>query len=179
MMEIWKDIKGYEGLYQVSNLGRVKSLDYNRMGVERLLVCRKNMMGYLQVVLCKDSKHKHHQVHRLVAQAFIPNPYGLPQVNHKDECKTNNVETNLEWCNAKYNCNFGTRNERRAKAQSKAVYQYAKDGSLVKSYSSAREAERRTGYDNGNIVKCCNGKYKQAYGYLLSYEPINKAYNLF
>ena len=175
MTEIWRDIKDYEGLYQVSNLGRVKSLNYNHTGVERILSAGKHIDGYPQVNLYKGGKVKMCLVHHLVARAFIPNPYGLTEVNHKDEDKTNNVETNLEWCDHKYNINYGTRNER----ISKPVYQYTKDGSLVRSYPSLREAERKTGYNKGNIVKCCNGKYKQAYGYLWSYEPINKAYNLF
>lgn len=169
MTEVWKDIKGYEGLYQVSDLGRVRSLKF---GKERLLVGRKNTYGYLQVKLCKDGKMKSCLVHRLVAQAFIPNPNGLQEVNHKDECKTNNVVTNLEWCEHKYNMNYGTGHERSAKAKSKAVYQYTLNGSLVKLYPSVNEAERITGYNNGNIVNCCNGKYKQAYGYLWSYTPL-------
>ena len=175
MDEVWRDIIGYEGLYQVSDCGRVKSF-YN--GKERLLSAGKDDDGYLYVGLCKDGKMKSCRVHRLVAQAFIPNPYGLPQVNHKDECKTNNVETNLEWCNNKYNINFGTRNERSAKAltnhpnKSKPVFQHTLDGSLVKSYPSANEAQRRTGYDKGHISACCNGKRKQAYGFIWSFSPI-------
>lgn len=170
MEEIWKDIKGYEGRYQVSNLGRVKSLP--RRGTicgERLLVSHKTADGYLLVNLCKDGKGKNYRVHRLVAEAFIPNPYGLPQVNHLNEDKKSNVVTNLEWCDAAYNSNYGTRTERSAKAQSKSVYQYTKDGSLVRSYSSTQEVKWMTGYDNGHISACCNGKRKQAYGFIWSY----------
>lgn len=168
-MEQWRDIEGYEGLYQVSDWGRVKSLNYLHTGVERLLVGIKNKDGYLRVCLWKDGKRKWCKVHRLVTQAFIPNPYGLPQVNHKDENPANNVVSNLEWCDCKYNINYGTHNERIAKALSKPVYQYTKDGSLVRSYPSVREAERRTGYRNSTISECCNGKQKSAYGYLWSY----------
>ena len=168
MMEVWKDIKGYEGLYQVSNLGRVKSLDYKCTGKERLLSAGKGKDGYLHVVLCKDRKKKTCSVHRLAAEAFIPNPYGLPQVNHKDEIKTNNVVTNLEWCDNKYNSNYGTRNER----ISKPVYQYTKDGSLVRSYPSAIEAERKSGYHQGHISACCLGKRKQHKGFIWTYTPL-------
>lgn len=165
MDEVWRDIIGYEGLYQVSDCGRVKSF-YN--GKERLLSAGKDKDGYLQVKLYKDGKMKSCYVHRLVAQAFIPNPNGLSQVNHKDEIKTNNFETNLEWCSCKYNTNYGTRNER----MSKAVYQYTLDGSLVKLYPSVREAERKTGYNRGYISACCLGKVNQAYGFIWSYTPL-------
>lgn len=168
-MENWKDIKGFEGLYQVSDLGRVKSLNYMRTGTERVLVGNKGKNGYLIVNLCKDGKQKSRLVHRLVATAFIPNSDGLPQVNHKDECKTSNAVTNLEWCDGKYNTNYGTGIERRAKAKSKAIYQYTLGGSLVRSYPSLTEAGHRTGYGYGNISACCLGKLKQAYGYLWSY----------
>lgn len=184
-MENWKDISGYEGLYQVSDWGRVKSLNYHRSGAERLLVGVKNRYGYLVVSLYKDGKAKMYKVHRLVARAFIPNPDGLPQVNHRDEDKTNNIATNLEYCDAAYNSNYGTRNERVSKAKrndptkSKAVFQYTLDGSLVRSYPSTMEAGRRTGYDNGYISACCLGKYKQAYGYLWSYNLIDYAGRLF
>lgn len=176
-MENWKDIIGFEGLYQVSDLGRVKSF-YN--GKERVLVGVKNTNGYLKVGLWKDGKVKQYRVHRLVAEAFIPNPYGLPEVNHKDECKTNNAVSNLEWCDNRYNNNYGTRTERSAKAQSRTVHQYTLDGSLVRSYPSVMEAERSTGCNHGYISKCCNGKYKQAYGYIWSYTQINnQRINLF
>ncbi|MBQ5900688.1 MAG: HNH endonuclease [Clostridia bacterium] len=174
-MEQWKNIKGYEGFYQVSDLGRVKSLKY---GKERVLVGIKDTHGYLMVRLCKDSKAKTCKVHRLVADAFIPNPNNLPQVNHKDENKGNNVVTNLEWCDAGYNTNYGTRNERSAKARtnhpnkSKPVYQYTMDGTLIKSYPSTMEVERQTGYGNSKISECCLGKHKQAYGFIWSYALI-------
>lgn len=162
MKEIWKDIKGYEGIYQVSDLGRVRSLKF---GKERILVGRKDSDGYLRVGLCKDGKEKTCRVHRLVAEAFIPNPDGLPQVNHKDERKSNNVASNLEWCDCKYNINYGMRTER----ISKTVYQYTLDSSLVGSYPSVREAGRRTGYSKSHISDCCRGERKQAYGFVWSY----------
>lgn len=102
-MEIWKDVAGYEGLYQISNLGRVKGLKRNK------ILALKDNQGYLKIGLRKPKdKQRFFSVHRLVAIAFIPNPNNYPQINHKDECKTNNCVSNLEWCTAKYNCNYGT-----------------------------------------------------------------------
>lgn len=121
MTEIWKDIAGYEGLYQVSNLGSVKSIDRKVFGKEHLFVQFKkgkikkahlSGKGYLKVVLYKENKPKRCYVHRLVAETFLNNPNNLPQVNHKDENKLNNNVSNLEWCTNKYNCNYGTKNER-------------------------------------------------------------------
>ena len=109
MTEQWRPIEGYEGLYEVSNLGRVKSL---KCGRERILKPQMKKKGYLQVGLRKEGKYKMFKVHRLVAQAFIPNPEGLPQINHKDENPSNNRVENLEWCDSKYNNNYGTHNER-------------------------------------------------------------------
>ena len=125
--EIWKDIEGYEGFYKISNLGRVKSCERVIIATrrhkltfvkikERIRVIRKNHKGYLYVMLNKDGKTKVLKIHRLVAQAFIPNPDNLPCVNHKDEDKTNNIVTNLEWCTHLYNNLYGTRLERIGKA---------------------------------------------------------------
>lgn len=108
-IERFKNIEGYEGLYQVSNLGNVKSLNY---GKERILKPIKNGKGYLQVILCKNGKHKMYQVHRLVATVFLPNPNNLPCVNHKDENSLNNCLYNLEWCTYSYNNSYGTKNQR-------------------------------------------------------------------
>ena len=184
-MEEWRDVKGFEGLYQVSNLGRVRSLNYLHTGKERVLKQCKNNHGYQQVTLYKDGKVKKGKVHRLVAEAFIPNPDGLPCVNHIDECKTNNIVTNLEWCTVKYNTNYGTGIERMAKVQrnhpnrSTPVYQYTLDGSLVRSYLSTHEAARQTGYSRGNICACCYGKRKKAYGYIWSYAFLSVKGKLF
>lgn len=178
-MEQWRDIIGYEGLYQVSDLGRVKALNYHREGRECVLNYWKTSGGYLVVGLCKDGKRSRCLVHRLVAEAFIPNPDGYKEVNHIDENKANNSVTNLEWCDTNYNINYGTRNERVGKALSKPVFQYTKDGTLVKSYPSGMDAMRRTGYSNANIAFCCNGRYKQAYGYLWSYDLIAPRGRLF
>ena len=113
MKEIWKDIKGYEGLYQVSNLGRVK-----RVTTGRVLKQFPNKQGYLLVSLCKTGKQKSFAIHRLVAQAFILKPENKPEVNHIDEDKTNNMVSNLEWCTRVENNNYGTRTERISKIKS-------------------------------------------------------------
>lgn len=160
MIEIFKDIEGYEGLYQISNYGNVKSLNFNRTGKEKILKPTKNSDGYLQICLHKQGIKKHY-IHRLVAQAFIENPNNLPQVNHKDEDKTNNYIENLEWCERKYNINYGTRTDKCSK-QVLCV-----ETGVV--YPSTIEVERQLGFNNANIGKCCNGRYKQAYGYTWCY----------
>lgn len=164
MEEIWKDIKGYEGLYQVSNLGRVRSLKY---GKERVLKTQLDKDGYECLMLYKNGKHKTCRIHRLVAEAFIPNPDGLPCINHINECKQSNVVTNLEWCSVAYNNSYGTRNER----ISKRVYQYTLDGSYVRSYYSTREAERQTGIWQQSICGVVLGKRNSAGNYIWSYDP--------
>lgn len=156
MDEIWKDIKDYENLYQGSNLGRVKSIKF---GKERILKTFKNKDGYLQVGLWKNNKRKIFLVHRLVAQAFLDNPNNLPEVNHKDENKLNNVVSNLEWCNRTYNVNYGTAIERMIKTVSKPVLQFTLDGKFVREWESTRECERN-GYNHGAVVSCCRGKQK-------------------
>lgn len=111
-MEEWKDIKGYEGLYQISNKGRVKSLGNNKSRKEKIRDGKIDNNGYKRIGLCKNGKEKKYKIHRLVAQAFLPNPDNLPVVNHKDENKLNNNVENLEWCTQEYNCNYGSRNEK-------------------------------------------------------------------
>ena len=112
MTEIWKDIKGYEGKYQISSHGRVKALDYHRQGKQKLLKIKTDKDGYKVVGLRKDGKQITFKIHRLVGEAFLPNPNKLPQINHKDENKANNYIENLEWCTVEYNCNYGSRQTR-------------------------------------------------------------------
>lgn len=122
MEELWRDIEGYEGLYQVSNFGRVKSFDtkdkLDRIRKGRVLKGRKDKYGYIQVGLYKQGVASKKKIHRLVAEAFISNPENKPEVNHIDEDKTNNIISNLEWVTAKANLNHGTRNERSSRKQS-------------------------------------------------------------
>ena len=162
MEEIWKPIKGYESLYEVSNLGNVKRL--YRCRKERILKqCIRNK--YYCVCLCKNNIHQIFSIHRLVAEAFIPNPDNLPCVNHKDEDKTNNRVENLEWCTHIYNNNFGTRNERISDSLSKPINQYTKDGVFIRQWKSAREASKTLGIYRRNIQMVCYGKvYRRTAG---------------
>ena len=174
MEEIWKEVVGYEGLYEISNFGRVKSLNYKHTGKEKIINFGKNPKGYYKVALFNDSIRKDTLVHRMVAEAFIPNPDNLPHVNHKDENKTNNRVDNLEWCTNQYNINYGTRNKRRSEtltngACSKPVVQYTIDGEFVKEWPSMQEVERQTGYQHQSIGKCCMGKYKTSHNFIWKY----------
>lgn len=116
MIEIWKPIANFEN-YEISNYGRVKSLNYNHANQERILVPEVTKKGYLRICLSKNNIKYKFRIHRLVAEAFIPNPDNLPQVNHKDEDKINNCVYNLEWCDNKYNNNYGTKIERAIKTR--------------------------------------------------------------
>jgi len=166
--EIWRDIEGYEGLYQVSSEGRVKSLKRKRRKNERILKPSSDR-GYLYVDLCAGGKRKRHKVHRLVCKAFHENPENKPEVNHINEKASDNRACNLEWCTRKENCNHGTRTERSAKTQSKPVGQYTRDGELIKIWPSVRGTERKTGFSHCYISQAANGKCKQAYGFIWKY----------
>ena len=124
--EIWRPIVGYEGLYEVSSYGRVRSLDRydNKNHFRKGLIMKQNNdgRGYMSVILCLNGKIKKYLVHRLVAQAFIPNPDNLPEVNHKDENPENNSVTNLEWCDHSYNINYGTRKDKVRESQLKSGF---------------------------------------------------------
>ena len=159
--ETWKEIAGYEGLYEVSNLGRVKSLNYNHTGTENILKPKKTHRGYLRVGLYKDGHTKQLFVHRIVAKAFIPNPNNLETVNHKDEVKTNNVASNLEWMTKGDNVIY-------SKARKVQMFD-KKTGELLATFPSACEAGRVTGIQNSNISECCRGKRKSAGGYIWRY----------
>ena len=180
--EYWKPIKGYEGLYMVSNWGRVKSFDRwvkSRNGSVRFCKGRilkqvTNDRGYLYVELWKNNKRKQCKVHRLVAEAFISNPYNLPMINHRDENKSNNNVNNLEWCDCKYNNTYGTRIERVAEKNtngkcSKKVYQYTLDGEFVREWKSTAECGRN-GYIHQAISACCRGELKTHKGYIWKYK---------
>ena len=184
-IEVWKtavyDGEPYEG-FEVSNLGRIKSLNYNHTGKPKLLKPYEDTCGYLTVKLSKNRKSKNCRVHRLVAEAFLDNPDNLPEVNHIDEDKTNNFvflnedgsvdeeKSNLEWKNHRDNCNHGTRNERAAKAMtngklSKPVLQFTLDGEFVREWPSTMECERN-GFSQQHVSECCLGKRKSHKGFL-------------
>lgn len=160
-MEIWKDIEGYEQLYQISNLGNVKSLGNDRARKDKILKPTKNKDGYLFVGLNKQGNRKNHLIHRLVAKAFLPNPQNLPQVNHKNEIKTDNRVENLEFCDAKYNINYGTAIEKRSK-QVLCV-----ETGVI--YPSTMEVQRQLGFFRTNITSVCNSKHKTAYKFHWKY----------
>ena len=176
--EEWRDVVGYEGRYQVSNQGRVKSLeriiikkDGRKFTVkERVLKPCDNGRGYLYISLSDGTgEHKRHYIHRLVGEAFVPNPLEEEDVNHKDENPSNNHASNLEWVTHKENCNFGTRNERIAKTNSKPVAQYTKDGAFIKAWASAAEVKRQLGFNHSNIIQVAKGNRKTACGFIWKY----------
>lgn len=170
IVEEWKDVVGYEGLYKVSNLGRVKSLKKNGVAHDKLLrAFDLRGLGYMSVRLSKDNKGKTHKVHRLVAQAFIQNPNNLPQVNHKDENKSNNFVYNLEWCDNSYNINYGTRNDKMASKLYKKVNCYTIDGVFIKQYPSVKATEE-DGFNATNVSHCLSGRRKNHKGYVFRFE---------
>lgn len=175
--EEWKQVAGYEGLYEISNLGRVKSLKANKGKVrEKILRQGKMKNGYLKVIFHKEGKVKTFLIHRLVATAFLDNPSNLRCVNHKDENKENNCVDNLEWCTHQYNVNFGTCQKRISDKLSKQVYQYTKDEKLVAIWDSTKECKLR-GFSQGNVSQCCRNCFKREgnnvyKGFIWSYTPL-------
>lgn len=173
MEEIWKDINGYEGLYQVSNRGNVRSMTvdiscgckrkHRRFG--KVLKQGTNPNGYKYVNLSKGSKAYSARVHRLVAEAFLDNKDNLPCINHKDENKANNAVENLEWCTFQYNLTYHDKQLCRASK----VSQYTLNGEYVNTYASQAEAEKALGLKRSNISACCRGKIKSCAGYVWKY----------
>lgn len=187
MEEIWKDIKDYEGLYQISNLGRVKSLEkvtYHgsivRRRPEMIMKQRLTKRGYLEIILCKNSIQRIFKVHRLVAEAFISNddPTNKTTINHKDECKINNYAENLEWMSPYDNYIYGTGRERSISkrtsglnSRARKVLQINKDtNEIIKEYNCINDAVRELNISTHvNIVNCCKDKIKTAYGFKWKY----------
>ena len=188
MKEIWKDIKGYEGLYQVSNLGNVRSMD--RITRDGRKIKGKNIKPhtngnsrYLRAALCNNGKIKYENLHRLVAKAFIPNPQNKPEVNHKDENPSNNFIDNLEWMTSKENSNYGTGHLRATlntnfdsikEKTSKPINQYDMNGKFIKRFKSLSDVPFK---GKGNISQCANNKKESSYGYKWKYD--NNKYTLF
>lgn len=193
--EIWKDVAGFEKYYQVSNFGRVRSKDRLIINAQNtylkkgriLKPCFDGAKHYLFVGLHIENKVKQINVHRLVANAFVPNPHNFPQVNHINEDKTDNRATNLEWCTAAYNTNFGSAMKRAAQTYRKhynrqkiayensaccrkIVFQYSLSGLFLKEWESLTEIQRELGFCRSNISKCCKGIYSQANGYIWKFK---------
>lgn len=192
-MEVWKDIKDHEGLYQINNKGEVKALEktiWNGQGYlyfpEKIRKLNPDKDGYLNITLSNKGKVKTFKIHRLVAEAFIPNPNNLPEVNHKDGDKTNNNVDNLEWCTRKENQKHafriglinqnGERNHMYGKLgadnpNSIPIYQLNKNtGDIIREYDSLASAGRDLGVNTGKICLVCQGKRNSAYGYKWKYK---------
>lgn len=168
MKEIWKPIKDYEGLYEVSNFGKVKSIPRNGTIKEtKILKQYIDRYGYLYVALSKNDSQKKKKVHRLVAEAFIPNPENKPEVNHKWGIKTDNRASELEWATTSENLKHAIENKLR---KTRNVVQYNRDGELIKKWSSSKEASKALNIDDSSIYKCCKGKRKTVGGYIWRYE---------
>lgn len=179
--EIWKDVVGYEGLYKVSNYGRLKSFSKRSrlpnkklvsVPCERILLL-KDTNGYCKITICKEGKMLHTNVHRLEALAFIPNPENKPCIDHIDGNRKNNCLCNLRWCTVKENMNNPITVQRISEGKvgalhpkSKKVMQIDMNGNVVKIWGSIRDAEREGGFRSSSISECCNGKEKSHYGYI-------------
>lgn len=164
IMEVWKDIQDYEGLYQVSNLGQVRSLKSEKI---RILKPRKIKGGYLRVALRKNNMTKDYLVHRLVTKAFVPNPNDFPEVNHKNEVRDCNVATNLEWCTRDYNNNYGNHNKKVAVVQQMSVIAHKDNKEVI--FDSLKQAGEELHICPQNICRCLKGRTKTAKGYSFRY----------
>ncbi len=174
MIEIWKDIQGYEGLYQVSNLGNVRSLNWRKTSTVRNLYLKPHNRGYLQVELAKNGKTRMFTVHRLVALHFVDGYHKDYVVNHKDENKTNNRSDNLEWVSFNGNVVFSVKKDSKGRCSSRwknttPVQQLTENGEIVKTWDSPRDVKVSLGYSDWSIKQCCEGVRKMAYGYKWRY----------
>lgn len=183
MSENWKDIEGYEGLYQVSDKGRVRSLPrtvvFDRNGSKIVKIYKGCVLkqelkknGYMSVGLHNCGKVVKKNVHRLVAMAFCDGYEKGLQINHKDENKTNNVPSNLEWCTAAYNNAYGTHPRKVAEKNKRRVCQYSLGGVFIAEHESLKSAYIRMGVpiNSGAIARCCTGKQKTAYGFMWAHK---------
>lgn len=171
MQEIWKDIKGYENLYQVSNLGNVRSLNYHKENRIQNLKTGTSTGGYLFVILCKNNQTSAVKIHKLVAEAFIPNPDNKPCIDHINTIRTDNNVSNLRWCNNKENMNNPNTINKISKSRigkrvySKPIVQLTKTNEYICKWDALIDIENELGYRIGNISACCRGERKSAYGY--------------
>lgn len=185
--EVWLPVKDYEGIYEVSNLYRVKSLGNNKTRKEKILRLTRNKKGYLNVQLRKQGKMKSYRVHRLVWEAFRYKIPACMEIDHQNTIRDDCRLFNLRICTSKENSNNPITKERHAEANrrpdcrrnhvdavkktcSKPVLQYTIDGEFIKEWPSASEAARQLGYHQSNISACCRGEKKQAYGYIWKYK---------
>lgn len=179
-MEIWKDIKNYENLYQVSNFGNIKSVDkFDCIGRNikgKLLKQRLRKDGYLDINLTKNKKSKKYLIHTLVANCFLENKNNYKEINHKDENKTNNNVSNLEWCCRSYNINYGKANKKRhtklLNKRGKKVVQLDLQNNVIQIYNSLREANRKTKINIAHLCECCQNKRITAGNYKWQYKII-------
>jgi len=187
MNEVWRPVEDYEGLYEISNYGNVKSLSrkvfvtnkYNAKSTRKIkskILIKQYIGTYYVVSLCKNGKYKQHYIHRLVATSFLENKNNYNYINHKDENKLNNFVDNLEWCTQKYNCNYGNRNKIVSEKKKnkpiknfKRVGQFDFDNNLIKEYKNIFEAYKETNKNMTDIKKCCEGKRKKAGNYIWKY----------
>lgn len=172
MEEIWKDIENYDGLYQISNTGRIKSLRKTSVSKDKKWHIMKPFAtrGYFYIKLRDlNGRDKSFPVHRLVASAFLPNPNGYKEVNHKDENKQNNSVENLEWCTRAYNMAYGSARVRQGVSCGRPVYQMTPSGIRIAIYASSEIAGKINGIDSSSIHKCCNRCRESAGGYLWAF----------
>ena len=187
MKEIWEDIPNYEGLYQASNLGRIRSVDRykeviikNQYGeykrtkfFKSYILKQQTYIGYKCVQLHINGKYKWEKVHRLVAMAFVPNPENKPQVNHIDGNKSNNNVLNLEWCNQSYNTKHAYKNNL-IKHYKIEINQYDLEGNYIKTWESAKEIGKKLKIKNSQICRCCKNENSTAGGYYWKYKRKEK-----
>ena len=186
MQEQWKNIAGFEGKYLISNLGNIMSLKNHQGTSRKKLLSLNKWAGYPRTTLFKENKRYYYSVHRLVAEAFLPNPNNLPEVNHKDEIRTNNNVLNLEWCTREYNLNYGSSPQKISQKQKINMLASIEKGQRKRKpvrcketneiFKSIRDASRKYNISPSNITQCCRGKYKNA-GHiekqLLTWEYVN------
>lgn len=167
--EVWLQVPDYP-LYEVSNLGRVKSNNLRNHNKPLIMSVSPDKDGHLKVRLSKDGKAKNFFVHRLVASAFIPNPKDFPVVNHKDENPANNHVENLEWCTVKENTVYNQMPKRRASSLRRPIAQLDDTGNVIRVWESRSEIVAETGFKGSNITRVCQGQRRQAHGYGWRYE---------